>query len=174
MPASAPTAAPPAPWPPLPPPHTRVGVGGILVRDGRVLVNRAFYRNRFTIPGGFVDAGEPIEAALVREFAEETGVTVRVGPLVMTRAEVTTPVESAVYFAFRVEHRSGEPSARPPEIAESREVPVVEAIDAPWISELSRLAIRIASAPVGGWPRTAWAPSTTAALSLETYHPPFE
>jgi len=68
-------------FPPLPPPHTRVGVGGVLLRDGQALVNRAVYRDRFTLPSGFVDPGETLESALVREFEEETGVTAT-GPFI--------------------------------------------------------------------------------------------
>jgi ADP-ribose pyrophosphatase YjhB (NUDIX family) len=136
---------------PLPAPHTRVGVGGVLLRDGRVLVNRASYRSRFTIPSGFVEAGETLEATLAREFEEEAGIRVRSGPLLLVRHEVTDGTESGVYFAFVVDHVAGEPAARPPEIAESREVPVPEALEAPWISELSRLVIRLAALRAPRW-----------------------
>src|SRR5208283_60340 len=88
------------PLPPLPPPHTRVGVGGVLIRNGRVLVNRAVYRTRFTIPSGYAEPGETLEAALLREFEEETGVTVGLGRLLLTRHEVLDERESDAYFAF--------------------------------------------------------------------------
>ena len=100
--------------PPLAPPHTRVGVGGVLVRSGRVVVNRAVYRTRFTIPSGYVDPGESLEGALVREWQEETGMTVRIGPLLLTRHKVVDEFQSDVYFAFALEHVAGEPVARPP------------------------------------------------------------
>jgi ADP-ribose pyrophosphatase YjhB (NUDIX family) len=161
-----------APAFPLPPaPHTRVGVGGVLVRGGRVLVNRAVYRTRFTIPSGFVEPGEALETGLVREFEEETGVTVRVGLLILTRHKVVGETESDVYFAFRLEHVAGEPVARPPEIAEVREVPVLEAVDADWISELSRIAIRVGAEPEGGWPRSTWKGGEVPGLETELFHP---
>jgi 8-oxo-dGTP diphosphatase len=160
-----------APFPPLPPPHTRVGVGGVLVREGRALVNRAVYRERFTIPSGYVEPGESLEAALVREFAEETGVTIRVGRLVLVRHKVLRANESDVYLAFAVERESGEPAARPPEIAEVREVPIDAAQGAAWISELSRLAIRLAATSPDGWDRSGWGGGEVPGILTEAYHP---
>jgi len=157
--------------PPLPSPHTRVGVGGVLLRHGRALVNRAVYRTRFTIPSGYVDPGESLEAALVREWEEETGLTVRVGRLLLTRHKVIEEHESDVYFAFLLAHVAGEPVARPPEIAEVREVPVDEAVAAPWISELSRIAIGLARGPAPGWPRSSWRGGEVPGRSTEMFHP---
>jgi len=57
-----------------------VGVGGVLIREGRVLLIRRGkepLRGRWMIPGGTVEAGETLEAALVREIEEETGLVVK-------------------------------------------------------------------------------------------------
>ncbi|MCI4352741.1 MAG: NUDIX hydrolase [Thermoplasmata archaeon] len=160
--------------PPLPAPHTRVGVGGVLLRENLVLVNRAVYRTRFTIPSGYVEPGEGLEVALAREFEEETGVRVMVGPLLLTRHKVIGPSESDVYFAFLLQHRDGTPAARPPEIAEFREPTVQEALAAPWISELSRLAIRLAAESAPGWPRSSWAGGEVPGVLSEAFHSPTE
>ncbi len=155
----------------FPSPHTRVGVGGVLIREGRALVNRAVYRTRFTIPSGYVERGESLETALVREFEEETGVTVRVGRLLLTRHKVIDPEQTDVYFAFALEPVAGEPSARPPEIAEVREVALADAERADWISELSRIAIRLAGVPGAGWARSGWKGGEVPGLETEAYHP---
>ena len=56
-----------------------VGVGGVVVRDGRALLVRRgkppLY-GRWVVPGGTVELGETLEEALVREVREETGLEV--------------------------------------------------------------------------------------------------
>ena len=56
-----------------------VGVGGVVIRDGRALLIRRgkppLY-GRWVVPGGTVELGEPLERALVREMQEETGLAV--------------------------------------------------------------------------------------------------
>jgi 8-oxo-dGTP diphosphatase len=56
-----------------------VGVGGVVVRDGRALLVRRGKEplyGRWVVPGGTVELGETLEEALVREVEEETGVRV--------------------------------------------------------------------------------------------------
>jgi 8-oxo-dGTP diphosphatase len=58
---------------------------GILERAGRILLVANQYRNiagpLWNLPGGRQEAPETVDAAIVREFAEETGLTVRVDRL---------------------------------------------------------------------------------------------
>ena len=63
-------------------------VGGVCLRDGKVLLARHTYgagKGMFIIPGGYVDFGEAPEETLVREYQEETGITVKAGKLLGMR-----------------------------------------------------------------------------------------
>lgn len=66
--------------PPAVPDRPSVGVGALVIHDGRVLLIRRGkepLRGRWVIPGGTVEAGETLHEALVREVREETGLEVR-------------------------------------------------------------------------------------------------
>lgn len=46
---------------------------GILIRNGKILVQRDRNGNEFALPGGHVRIGETLANGLVREYKEETG-----------------------------------------------------------------------------------------------------
>jgi ADP-ribose pyrophosphatase YjhB (NUDIX family) len=60
------------------------GAGGLGGGDSIVLVRRRFepLAGRWSLPGGAVEAGETLAAAVAREVVEETGLVVDVGPVV--------------------------------------------------------------------------------------------
>ncbi|MGZ4862995.1 MAG: NUDIX domain-containing protein [Halobacteriota archaeon] len=60
-------------------------VDAVIVKDGEiVLIKRKGepFRGQYALPGGFVEYGETVEAALRREVLEETGLAVEVRSLV--------------------------------------------------------------------------------------------
>lgn len=59
-----------------PPPNPHLTVDAVILHEGRVLLirrGRPPYEGTWALPGGFVDIGETVEAATVREAKEETG-----------------------------------------------------------------------------------------------------
>ena len=50
---------------------------GVLVRDGKLLVQRDADGAEYALPGGHIRIGETLEEGLIREFWEETGVKIR-------------------------------------------------------------------------------------------------
>jgi ADP-ribose pyrophosphatase YjhB (NUDIX family) len=62
-----------------------LGVGAIVVREGKMLLvrrGRPPHRGTWAPPGGHVEHGETIAAAIERELLEETGLVGRCGVLV--------------------------------------------------------------------------------------------
>lgn len=57
---------------------------GVLVRDGKLLVQRDRDGYEYALPGGHVKIGETTVDSLVREYKEETGADIRVGNLLWT------------------------------------------------------------------------------------------
>lgn len=59
--------------------HRAFGVYGICVESGKLLVinkNGGPYINRYDLPGGSLEEGETLAAAMRREFCEETGLEI--------------------------------------------------------------------------------------------------
>jgi 8-oxo-dGTP diphosphatase len=62
-----------------------VGVGGVVIEDGRALLIRRGsepLRGQWSIPGGMLELGESLKAGVARELLEETGLHVRVLDLI--------------------------------------------------------------------------------------------
>jgi 8-oxo-dGTP diphosphatase len=58
-----------------------VGVGGVVIENGRALLIRRGSEpllGQWSIPGGTLELGESLESGVVRELKEETGLTVRI------------------------------------------------------------------------------------------------
>jgi 8-oxo-dGTP diphosphatase len=55
----------------------RPSVYGVVIKENKVLLSPQF-GDKYDLPGGGVDLGENLEAAVVREVKEETGIDVKV------------------------------------------------------------------------------------------------
>ena len=112
------------------PDEPRLAVGGVVIKDDRVLLVRrgkppAF--GEWAIPGGSVELGESLKQAVERELCEETGITVRAGEICHTFEAVKRDDDGRVRFHYVIidlmaEYLSGEP------------VPASDATEAAWLT----------------------------------------
>jgi ADP-ribose pyrophosphatase YjhB (NUDIX family) len=93
-------------------------VGGVVVRDGSVLLIRRGkepLRGRWVVPGGTVELGETLEEALVREMEEETGLVVEPLEILTVFDRIQREGDRVVYHYVIVDFlcrwRSGEAKA---------------------------------------------------------------
>jgi mutator protein MutT len=90
------------------PQRPTVGVGAIVVHEGRVLLIRRDkepLRGRWMVPGGSVELGETLEQAIVREVEEETGLRVRPLELVGVFDSIHREHDSIRYHFVIVDYR---------------------------------------------------------------------
>ena len=86
-------------------PHPVLCVGAVVVLDGGVvLVRRARPpgAGEWTLPGGRVELGEPLDAAVRREMREELGLEVEVGPVLEIFERIDRDDTGAIRFHYVV------------------------------------------------------------------------
>jgi 8-oxo-dGTP diphosphatase len=116
-----------------------VGVGGIVIRDGKVLLIRrgiAPSKDLWAIPGGMLKLGETLQEGAEREILEETGVTVKAGSPVYTFDFFERDGENRVKYHYVIVDMMADYICGEPRGAD-------DALDARWLSadELKRLPV---------------------------------
>jgi 8-oxo-dGTP diphosphatase len=90
-----------------------LAVDALWIRERRVLLvrrGRPPFRGEWALPGGFVEVGETVERAVVRELREETGLTGRPGRLVGVYSDpARDPRHHTVSVVFEIVGRGGAP-----------------------------------------------------------------
>ncbi len=51
---------------------------GVLIKNGRILLQRECSGDEYALPGGHIRLGETLESGLIREYKEETGANIAV------------------------------------------------------------------------------------------------
>ncbi len=77
----------------------------VIERDGQTLMVRRAVQTGYglwSMPGGYVDRGEPVETAAAREVEEEAGLLVEIDQLIGLFSDVGNPVVVAAYAATEV------------------------------------------------------------------------
>lgn len=80
-----------------------VGVGAVIVDAGHVVLVRRRYEplaGRWSLPGGTLEVGETLEEGLAREMREETGLEVRVGPVIEVFDRIIRDDDARVRYHF--------------------------------------------------------------------------
>jgi 8-oxo-dGTP diphosphatase len=80
-----------------------VGVGAVIVDDGKVVLIKRRYeplKGQWSLPGGGVEIGETLEAAVAREMLEETGLEVMVGPVIEVFDRIMLDDEQRVQYHY--------------------------------------------------------------------------
>ena len=80
-----------------------VGVGAVIVQDGKVLIVKRKYdplAGQWSLPGGGVELGETLVDSVVREMLEETGLQIEVGPVIEVFDRITRDNNGEVRYHF--------------------------------------------------------------------------
>jgi 8-oxo-dGTP diphosphatase len=80
-----------------------VGVGAVVIQNGRVLLVRRAQeplKGEWSLPGGAVEVGETLREAIRREVQEETHLDVEVGPVVEVLERIRHDADRRVQFHY--------------------------------------------------------------------------
>jgi len=139
------------------PSHPIVGVGAVVVDGESVLLIRRGQeplKGEWSLPGGAVELGETLDAAIVREVREETGLDIAVGPVVEVLDRLRLASDGRVRFHYVLIDFLCRPAASasgPRSASSSSTAPIASASDADaaeWVDVKDLAAYRVADATV--------------------------
>jgi 8-oxo-dGTP diphosphatase len=80
-----------------------VGVGAVIIHNGQVLLVRraqAPLKGRWSLPGGVVELGETLRAAVEREIREETGLLVKATEVVEVLDRIIPGDKASIQYHY--------------------------------------------------------------------------
>lgn len=139
-------------------------VTGVVIYEGKVLLARHTYgggAGKLIVPGGYVEYNESPQDALVREYLEETGVTVVPRDIIGIRFNTHD-----WYVAFRADYISGIPRSDEDENSEVIWIDVEEALSRDDVPDLTKKLIQSAIFHQKGLEETAYTGTKYAPFSF--------
>ncbi|GED32842.1 NUDIX domain-containing protein [Brevibacillus centrosporus] len=121
-----------------------LGACGIVIRGEEALVVKKDYsglKGQWSFPAGFVQEGETVDEAAVREVLEETGVEAVVRQVAGIRSGVIKGSISDNMVVFWMDYVSGEPRPQEGEIAETCFTPIRELLTDPLSSTYLKIIL---------------------------------
>ncbi|OYT59518.1 ADP-ribose pyrophosphatase [Thermoplasmatales archaeon ex4484_30] len=91
----------------------RLTVDGVIIKDKKILLIRRKnepFKGKWALPGGFVDYGERVEDAVIREIKEETGLDTKIARLLGVYSDPERdPRGHTVSIAYLLSPKEGVP-----------------------------------------------------------------
>ena len=91
-----------------------IAVDGVLIKNGKILLikrkNEPF-KGKWALPGGFVEYGEKVEDAVLREFQEEVGIKAKIKKLLGVYSDPKRDPRGHVISVVFLLEAEGEPKA---------------------------------------------------------------
>lgn len=117
-------------------------VTAVVIKDNKVLLGRHTYgpgKGKLIVPGGYVNIGESPQQAIIREYLEETGITIEPKDIIGVRFNAHD-----WYVAFTADYISGEPKSDHDENSEVIWIDVDVAMQRDDVPELTKRLIESA------------------------------
>ncbi len=139
------------------PEYPRIGVGAVVIREGRVLLVRRGgppAQGLWAIPGGGLELGETLRQGAERELLEETGITIRAGEQVYTGETMERDADGRIRFHyviidFAAEYVGGEVNGSD-DASEARWIAPAELADLPATKATLKLLKELGFLPPAG------------------------